>query len=156
MRTPRVSVIGSGDCDASVYRQATELGRGLAGLGVAVVCGGLGGVMEAVCRGAEAGGGTTIGILPGDDRAAANAWVTVPVATGLGHARNALVVMNGDVVVAVHGAAGTLSELGFAAAFGTPVVGLGCRPLEFVAMADDVPGALALVRTRLRELGFEV
>jgi uncharacterized protein (TIGR00725 family) len=100
------------------------VGRLLAEAGAVVVCGGLGGVMEAACRGARSAGGLTLGILPGRDRREANAFVEVAVPTGLGEARNALVVRAADVVVAVGGAYGTLSEIAFALKGGTPVVGL--------------------------------
>ena len=94
-------------------------------LGAVVVCGGLGGVMEAVCRGAQGAGGRTVGILPGDDRHQANPYVDVAVATGLGEARNVVVVRTADVVVAVGGEFGTLSEIALAIKLGKPVVGLG-------------------------------
>jgi len=129
----RVSVIGGGEVDAGTAGVAEAVGRRLAERGHVLVCGGLGGVMEAACRGAAKAGGRTIGILPGDDRSAANPHVEVAVATGLGHARNALVVLNGDAVIAVDGGPGTLSELGFALAYGRPVVGL-----DPVAAVDGV------------------
>ena len=97
----------------------------LARQGFEIVCGGLGGVMAAACRGAREAGGRTIGILPGDDPAEANPFVDVPIVTGLGIARNVLVVRNGDAVVAVAGEAGTLSEIGMALKLGRPVVALG-------------------------------
>lgn len=103
---------------------AEEVGRLLAEAGAVVVCGGLGGVMEAACRGARASGGLTLGILPGRDRRDANPHVAVAVPTGLGEARNALVVRAADAVVAVGGAYGTLSEIALALKGGTPVVGL--------------------------------
>src|SRR6056297_2555192 len=106
-----VSVIGGSSIGAETAAVAETLGERLADRGHVVVCGGLGGVMAAVCRGARSRDGETIGILPTDDRSDANPHVTVPVATGLGHARNALVVMNGDAAVAVDGASGTLSEI---------------------------------------------
>ena len=120
----RVSVIGGSSVPPATAAVAEELGERLANRGHTVVCGGLGGVMEAVCRGAESAGGETIGILPTDRRSDANPHVTVPVATGLGHARNALVVMNGDAAVAVDGSHGTLSEIGMALAHGRAVAGL--------------------------------
>lgn len=120
-----VSVIGTGD-DATVRdRQlAEEVGRLLAEHGAVVVCGGLNGVMEAACRGAKSAGGLTIGLLPGSDAADANEWVDIPVPTGLGYARNSIVVKAGQAVIAVAGAFGTLSEIGHAVAEGKTVVGL--------------------------------
>ena len=100
------------------------MGRRLAEAGAVVVCGGLGGVMEAACRGAKAAGGTTVGILPGTDRLDANDYVDVAIPTGIGEARNALVVGTADAVVAVGGEFGTLSEIALALKAGTPVIGL--------------------------------
>ena len=120
-----VAVIGPGRADADTGDKAETVGRLLGEAGAVVVCGGLGGVMEAVCRGAKSAGGTTVGILPGLDRADVNAFVDVALPTGLGEARNVLIVRAADVVVAVGGEFGTLSELAFALKVGTPVVGLG-------------------------------
>lgn len=125
LRPRRVSVIGAGTCDANTFATARRLGELLARQGLDIVCGGLGGVMTAVCQGAREAGGRTIGILPGDDPAAANPFVDIPVATGFGIARNVLVVKNGEVIVAVSGGAGTLSEIGVALKIGRPVVALG-------------------------------
>ena len=124
MAQPFVAVVGPADADEETDRIAEETGRLLAREGAVVVCGGLGGVMEAACRGAVAGGGTTVGILPGNDRRDANRWVTVPIATGMGELRNGLVVTTADVVVAIGGGHGTLSEIALALRSGTPVVGL--------------------------------
>jgi hypothetical protein len=119
-------VIGPADAGpGEVFDTAEELGRLLAEAGAVVVCGGRGGVMEAVCRGARSAGGLTLGILPGSDRREANPYVEVAVPTGLGEARNALVVRSADVVVAVAGGYGTLSEIAFALRDGTPMVGIG-------------------------------
>ena len=120
-----VGVVGPADATASLERTAEEVGRLVAEAGAVLVCGGLGGVMAAACRGAAAGGGLTVGILPGDDRRSANPWVAVPVATGLGELRNGLVVRGSDVLVAVGGGYGTLSEVALALKIGRPVVGLG-------------------------------
>ena len=119
-----MAVSGGGDAGEDACRLAEEVGRQLARQGAVVVTGGLGGAMEAACRGAKAGGGTTVGILPGHERADANAWVDVAVPTGLGEARNAIVVRAADAVVAVAGEFGTLSEIALALKLGTPVVGL--------------------------------
>jgi len=115
----QVSVIGSGTAHEA---RAEEVGRLLAERGCTVVCGGRGEVMAAAARGAKAGGGTTIGILPGTSRADANEWIDHVVATGLGHARNAVVAASGDAVIAVGGSFGTLTEIGFARILGRPVV----------------------------------
>src|SRR5215218_6712244 len=115
----QVSVIGSG---AEHESRAEEVGRLLAEHGCTVVCGGRGEVMAAAARGAKSAGGTTIGILPGTSRADANDWIDHVIVTGLGHARNAVVAASGDAVIAVGGAYGTLTEIGFARIFGRPVV----------------------------------
>ncbi|KAB1196165.1 MULTISPECIES: TIGR00725 family protein [Haloferax] len=120
----RVSVVGGSVAPEPVETLAEEVGRLLAQRGHTVVCGGLGGVMEAACRGAKDAGGATIGILPSEDRSDANDYVDTCIATGLGHARNTLVVLNGDAVVAIDGSGGTLSEIGFGNVFDRPVAGI--------------------------------
>jgi uncharacterized protein (TIGR00725 family) len=129
----QVAVIGSG---AEHERRAEEVGRLLAERGATVVCGGLGEVMAAAARGAKAAGGTTIGILPGESRAAASDWIDHVVVTGIGHARNLAVVASGDAVIAVGGRWGTLAEIGFARALGRYVV-----ILEPGWEIEDVPRA---------------
>ena len=119
-----VSVIGAGAANGETIALAERVGRELAERGAVVVCGGLGGVMEAVCRGAKSAGGATIGILPGNDPSDANRWVDFPICTGMGYARNVIVVKSGRAVIAVDGAFGTLSEIGHALGDGIPVVGL--------------------------------
>jgi uncharacterized protein (TIGR00725 family) len=144
-----VAVVGAGEAGEGLAALAEEVGRELAARGAVVVCGGLGGVMAAACRGARAGGATTVGILPGADRAAANPWVDVALATGLGEARNALVVRAADALVAVGGGHGTLSEIALALKAGTPVVGLDTWEIPGVAAAssaaEGVEAALAAV-----------
>jgi uncharacterized protein (TIGR00725 family) len=117
-----VAVIGAGDADRDTVTLAEEVGRLIAASGAVLVCGGLGGVMEAAARGAKRAGGTTVGILPGHDRGAANPFLDVVVTTGIGEARNLAVVSSGDAVIAVGGQFGTLSEIGLAAKIGRPVV----------------------------------
>lgn len=139
----RVSVIGGGTISENEGAVAEAVGRELGRRGHAVVCGGLGGTMAAVCRGAKSEGGETIGILPVEDRSAANEYVDTAIATGLGHARNALVVLNGDGVIALSGSHGTLTEIGFAGVYDRPIVGLdshdvpGVEPVETPAEAVD-------------------
>ena len=125
-----VAVIGSGTPDARLDALAERVGHLLAAAGATVVCGGLDGVMAAVCRGARAAGGRTVGILPGGDRGAANAWVDLAMPTGMGEARNVLVVRAGRAVVAIGGGFGTLSELAFARKLGVPVVAVSSWPLD--------------------------
>jgi uncharacterized protein (TIGR00725 family) len=119
-----VGVIGAGSAGDAIVSVAEEVGRLLATRGALVVCGGLGGVMEAACRGAKSAGGVTVGILPGLDRDEANAWVDVAIPTGLGEARNALVVRAADVLIAIGGEFGTLSEIALALKTEKPVVGI--------------------------------
>jgi len=119
-----IAVIGDGQCDAETASLAEAVGREVARRGAALVCGGLGGVMEAACRGAKAEGGLTVGILPGTDRAEANPYVDIPIVTGLSEARNVLVVRSAHAVIAVRGGYGTLSEIAIARKLGMPVIGL--------------------------------
>jgi uncharacterized protein (TIGR00725 family) len=121
---PYVAVVGSGIATGELYEQAQEVGRLVAERGGTIVCGGLSGVMEAAARGAAETGGTAIGILPDEDRWRANEHLAYSVATGTGHARNLAVVCSGDVVVALGGEYGTLSEIGLARKVGRPVVSL--------------------------------
>jgi uncharacterized protein (TIGR00725 family) len=124
MRT-QIAVIGTGVASPSVIRLAEEVGAALAASGAVVICGGLGGVMEGVCRGAKSVGGLTVGLLPGRDPTVANPWVDVVVPTGLGEARNALVVSAATAVIALDGEYGTLSEIALALRSGIPVIGIG-------------------------------
>lgn len=119
-----IAVIGGSTCSETEAMAAEETGRLLAEHGAIVVCGGLGGVMEAAAKGAKANGGTTVGILPGADPAAANAYVDIPLATGLGEMRNFLIVRAAQALVAIGGGVGTLSEIALAQRIGRPVVGL--------------------------------
>jgi uncharacterized protein (TIGR00725 family) len=119
------------------------VGRLLAERGAVLVCGGLGGTMEAACRGAKQAGGTTVGLLPGESRSDANRFVDVAIPTGLGEARNALVVRASDVVVAVGGGYGTLSEIALALRAGKRVVGLGTWEIDGVVVADGPAAAVA-------------
>jgi uncharacterized protein (TIGR00725 family) len=117
-------VVGSGTATGGLYEQAQEVGRLVAERGGTIVCGGLSGVMEAAARGATEAGGTAIGILPDEDRQRANQHLTYCIATGMGQARNLAVVCSGDVVIALGGEYGTLSEIGLARKAGRPVVSL--------------------------------
>src|SRR2546425_10577325 len=119
-----IAVIGGGTCTTEETALAEETGRLLAQHGAVLVCGGLGGVMEAAAKGAKANAGTTVGILPGPDAAAANAYIDVPLATGLGEMRNFLIVRTAHALIAIGGGVGTLSEIALAQRIGKPVVGL--------------------------------
>ena len=119
-----IAVIGAGRCSEEIAQVAESVGRELARRGATLVCGGLGGVMEAACRGAKSEGGLTIGILPGSSRRETNLYVGIPVVTGLGEARNVIVVRTSQAVIAVDGEYGALSEIAYALKLGIPVVGL--------------------------------
>jgi uncharacterized protein (TIGR00725 family) len=147
-----VAVVGAGRATADEERTAEEVGRRLAAADAIVVCGGLGGVMEAACRGAKSGGGTTVGILPGASRSDANPFVDVALPTGLGELRNGLVVRAADAVVAVGGEFGTLSEIALALKAQKPVVAVGGwelsragEPVDAIERAATAEHAVALV-----------
>jgi uncharacterized protein (TIGR00725 family) len=142
---PYVAVVGAGeDVAAAVLADAEAVGAELARHRAVLVCGGLGGIMEAACRGARGQGGVTLGILPGRERSAANPWVSVAVATGLGELRNGLVVRCADAVIAIAGGYGTLSEIALALKAGMRVVGLGSWEIAGMLPADDPAAAVAL------------
>jgi uncharacterized protein (TIGR00725 family) len=144
MRKKQVAVIGNGSCDegSEAWRLAEEVGRRLAEAGVTVVCGGLGGVMEAVARGASQAGGEVIGIVPGVSVQDANPHCTHVVASAIGYARNLAVVASGDAVIAVGGEWGTLSEIGHARTFGKTVVALGSWGLTGRERMEGAPGVI--------------
>lgn len=119
--TPMIGVIGGSRCSAEEYRTAESVGRLIAEKGGIVVCGGLTGVMEAVCKGAFENGGLTIGILPGDHVREANAYVRIPIATGMGIGRNIIIIRSARALIAVNGLYGTLSEIAYALQLGKPV-----------------------------------
>src|SRR3712207_1714035 len=122
-RAPWIAVVGPGDATPEELELAEAVGAAVAEAGAVLVTGGLGGVMEAACRGARSKLGTTVGLLPGDDRDDANGWVLHAIPTGLGEGRNVLVVRSADALVAVGGGWGTLSEIALAARAGKPVLG---------------------------------
>lgn len=148
-QSPFITVIGASSCSADEERLAEEVGRELARHGATLICGGLEGVMEAVCRGAHSEGGLTVGILPGDRREDANPYVEIPIVTGLGYARNSIVAKSGQAVIAIGGSYGTLSEIAYALQDGIPVIGLGTWSLErcdgmndSIIIADDAADAV--------------
>jgi uncharacterized protein (TIGR00725 family) len=143
---PLIGVIGAGQCDSSIYRIAVEVGEEIAKRGAILVCGGLGGVMEAAAKGASMVGTLTVGILPGPSIKSANPYIKVPVATDMGQARNVIIANTADALVAVAGGAGTLSEIGHGLKLGKPVVGLRTIPdLEGVHYFDTPQDAVARV-----------
>lgn len=138
-----ISVIGSSRTATPEHLELAEgVGRELAKRGVKVVCGGLTGIMEAVCRGAKSEGGTTIGILPGKSTSDANSYVDIPIVTTMGFSRNVIVVNTGQAVIAVGGAFGTLSEIAHALGDGIPVVGLKTWPLTTTGDGHPLNGAI--------------
>ncbi len=141
---PYISVIGAGHASDDEAAAAEEIGRLLGEAGATLICGGLGGVMDAAARGCEAAGGTSVGILPDEDRAHGSPHLTVRVATGLGEARNAIVARAADAVIAVGGAYGTLSEIALALKAGKRVVGIATWEIEGVVRARDAAEAVAL------------
>jgi hypothetical protein len=170
-RRPVVAVIGNGEARGDLVQLAEELGRRLVDRGYRIVTGGLGGVMEAASRGARSSlgwrEGAVVGILPGGDAAAANAWVDLVVPTEMSFARNVLVVRTADVVVAVGGGAGTLMEMAMAWQLGKPIVALRVagwsgelagraideRPRGPIVAADDAAAAVACVSEALASRG---
>ncbi len=132
-----VAVIGGNEPSAEETRLAETVGRELARQGATLVCGGLGGVMEAACKGASSEGGVTIGILPGDTRQAANPYVQIPIATGMGYARNIAVVKSAQAVIAIGGSYGTLSEIAHALQSGIPVIGINTWSLSKNSQQDN-------------------
>jgi uncharacterized protein (TIGR00725 family) len=132
-----IGVIGGGEVPPAVAAQAEEVGREIARRGGTLVCGGMGGVMAAACKGATDAGGLTIGILPGDSRAQANPCVRIPIVTGIGYARNVAVVRTSQAIIAVDGSYGTLTEIAYALQAGIPVVGLGTWHVSLDDNDDD-------------------
>lgn len=128
----RIGVIGGANPVSSAVHDAYTVGRLIAEKGALLVCGGLTGVMEAAARGCREAGGLSIGILPGENRESANPFIDIPVATGMGYSRNALVVMNSDVLIAVDGKYGTLSEIAYSCVQGKPVFGINTWDIKGV------------------------
>ncbi|MBN1160426.1 MAG: TIGR00725 family protein [Dehalococcoidales bacterium] len=130
-----IAVIGGSEISPQAAALAEEVGQEIARRGAVLVCGGLGGVMEAACKGAVEAGGLTIGILPGDRREA-NPYVKIPIVSGVGYARNAAVVKSAQAVIAIDGSYGTLTEIGYALQSGIPVIGLGTWEIALEGKAD--------------------
>ncbi len=132
-----IAVIGGSQCSKEEAKLAEAVGRELAKRGAILVCGGLSGVMEAVCKGAQSEGGITIGILPGDNRQAANPYVQIPIVTGIGYTRNVIVVKSAQAIIAIDGNYGTLSEISHALQNGIPVIGLNTWALSKNGQPDN-------------------
>lgn len=129
-RSPVIGIIGGGQCSADIAHQAEETGREIARRGGILICGGLGGVMEAACRGAKKENGLTIGIIPGTRKDDANAYVDIPIVTGMSVARNIIIIRSSQGVIAIDGRYGTLSEIAFCLEFQVPLVGLGTWDID--------------------------
>ena len=151
METPQyIGVIGAGTCTASTYSVSRDLGFEIGKRGWTLVCGGLKGVMEGAARGCSEAGGITLGILPGLDKRSANPYITFPIPTGLGDGRNLLVVRSSDILVAVAGGYGTLSEMALALKVDKPVIGLKTwKEIPGVHYADDYLEAIQLINLSL-------
>lgn len=139
-----IGIIGAGTCDSQTATLAEAVGSQLAQQGVGIICGGLEGVMAAACRGAKAAGGVTIGVLPGGNASAANPWVDIAIATGMGEARNLILVRSAQALIAVGGEYGTLSEIAFALKLGVPIIGLNSWQL---ARQDKIIAAFPQAQT---------
>jgi len=147
-----IGVIGAGRASEAGYANALEVGRLLAHRGATLVCGGLGGVMEAACRGCSEGGGMAVGILPGPTAEQANPWVGLPIVTNMGHARNIVIAHTAQALIAVEGEYGTLSEIAVALKLGKPVVSLHSWPeVPGVVLVDSPEQAVAAVFSLLEQ-----
>jgi uncharacterized protein (TIGR00725 family) len=153
---PRIGVMGPALCLPEVYNLAREVGFLIGSKGAILICGGRTGVMEASARGAREAGGLTVGILPGASAGEANPYIDIPIVTDLGNARNAINVLTSQVIIAIHGSYGTLSEIALALKCHTPVVGLGTwdltppggeeLPITYTSTAEEaVMAALKLI-----------
>lgn len=140
----RIGVIGGASPDPEYRQIAHDVGKEIAKKEAILVCGGLGGVMEAAARGAKKSGGLTIGILPGNSPRDANIHIDIPIATGLGYSRNSLVAMNADVLIAVDGQYGTLTEIAYGNIYGKKVIGIGTWDIQGVVKADTAEQAVKL------------
>jgi uncharacterized protein (TIGR00725 family) len=140
----QIAVVGGGECSPEVFEMACQLGKMLAEKGHILICGGLGGVMEAACCGAKEAGGLTVGILP-DEKGSANGFVDIAIATGMGHARNAIIVKSADAVIALPGEHGTLSEIALALKMGKQVISLQSWDVSGALKAESPEEAIELL-----------
>ncbi len=134
-----VAVIGASEAEEAILKKAEAVGEGIAKMGAILICGGMGGIMEAACRGAKKAGGFTIGILPGTDKTDANLYVDLPIVTGIGQARNIIIARNCHVAVAIAGRYGTLTEIAYCLMFDVPVIGLGTWKISPASKSEQVP-----------------
>ena len=151
----QIGVIGAGECSAKDYKIAYEVGREIANAGAVLVCGGLGGIMEGTCKGAKENKGVTVGILPGDSKKDANPYVDISIVTSLSHARNNLVVRSSDVIIAIKGGYGTLSEIAIALKIGKKVIGIDTWDVsEEIIQATDAKDAVRKVLAVAKKKGL--
>lgn len=143
-----IAVIGGHSCSKGMARIAEEIGKAIAQLGATLISGGLTGVMEASCKGAKSAGGKTIGILPGHEKSEANPYVDIPIVTGLGYMRNNLVVKNADIIIAIDGKEGTLSEIAFALQMKKPVLGIDSWDIPGVIKVKDAASVIDWIKKR--------
>jgi uncharacterized protein (TIGR00725 family) len=158
--TVYVGLIGGRRCSGEIAELAFQVGRGIAEQGWILVCGGMGGVMEQACRGARSRNGMTLGILPGSSRSSGNPYLSFSIVTGLGEARNVLVVKSSQAIIAIDGSYGTLSEIALANAAGIPVVGLRSWRIDadqnsgqglYTRIVDSSAEAIEAVKTLIVE-----
>jgi uncharacterized protein (TIGR00725 family) len=150
----QIGVLGASSCGPDMEQVAYEVGKEIARQGAILLCGGLGGVMEAASRGAKEAGGLTVGILPGASASEANAHITLRIVTDMGHARNVVLVRSADAVIAVSGGYGTLSEIAIARKINVPCIGLHTWDLDpGVVQADDAVQAVRYALERIQERG---
>jgi uncharacterized protein (TIGR00725 family) len=140
----RIGVIGGASPDAEALETAFKVGKLIAEKGAVLICGGLGGVMEAASQGAKKAGGMTIGILPGNNPDQANPFIDIPIATNMGHSRNSLVALNSDVLIAINGQYGTLSEIAFGCIYRKKIIGLGTWDIKGILPAQTPEEAVEL------------
>jgi hypothetical protein len=138
-----IGIIGGSEVDQTAFETAYQVGKLIAKAGAILICGGLTGVMEAACKGTKEAGGITIGILPGLNIDDANPYVDIPVATGLGHGRNLIIINTAQAMIAISGRYGTLSEIGFALQSGKPVYGLGTWDIDGVQVCASAEEAVS-------------
>ncbi len=145
-----IAVIGGHICSPEIAKIAEQVGQEIARMGATLICGGLSGVMQAACKGAKSAGGRTIGILPGHDKKEANPYVDIPIVTGLGYMRNNLVVKNADMVIAIDGKEGTLSEIAFALQMKKPILGVNTWDIPGIIKVKDAQQAIDWIREKNR------
>lgn len=142
MQQKLIAVIGAGDADKNTLRIAEEVGKLIAKRNAILICGGLGGVMEAAAKGAKSEGGITVGILPGNHKNDANPYIDVPVNTGFGEGRNVIIIRSADALIAVGGEYGTLSEIALALKTGKPVIGINTWDIKGIIRAESAEDAV--------------